>query len=131
MPPSYVLHFHFNIILPSPPGSLKWLPSLRSPHQNPVCTSLYSHTCYMPRPSPSSRLRLQIKIKLKLFISQGNQLHVSAKIYSHDQAYYENNKKTFTAAFLLLVFVISLMMAIYFSRNMHLFSFRNKQLCPD
>jgi hypothetical protein len=25
-----------------------------SPHQNPVCTSPLSHTCYMPRPPHSS-----------------------------------------------------------------------------
>jgi hypothetical protein len=30
-------------------------PSFRSPHQNPVCTSLLPHICYMHRPSHSSR----------------------------------------------------------------------------
>jgi hypothetical protein len=29
----------------------KWSPSLRSPYQNPVFTSRFPHTCYMPRPS--------------------------------------------------------------------------------
>src|SRR5215470_11504769 len=54
-PTSHFLKIHFNIILPSPPGSPKWAPSLRSPHRNPVCTSPLPHTCYMPRPSHSFR----------------------------------------------------------------------------
>jgi hypothetical protein len=38
-------------LFPSTPRSCKWLLSLRSPHQNPVRTSLVSHTCHIPRPS--------------------------------------------------------------------------------
>ena len=50
--PSHFLKFPFSIILPSMPMPLKRSPSLRSPHQNPVCTYPVSHTCHMPLPSP-------------------------------------------------------------------------------
>ena len=37
--PSHFLKIHFNIILPFTSRYFKWFPSLRFPHQNPVCTS--------------------------------------------------------------------------------------------
>jgi hypothetical protein len=38
------------------PGSPKWSPSLMSPYHDPVRTSPFPHTCYMPHPSYSSRI---------------------------------------------------------------------------
>ena len=45
-PTSHYLMIHFNIILPSTPGSPKWSLSVRFPHQNPVYASLLPHTRY-------------------------------------------------------------------------------------
>jgi len=50
---SHFLKIYFKIILPSTPRSSKWPPSIRYPHQNPVCNSPVLHTCHMTRPSPS------------------------------------------------------------------------------
>jgi len=55
IPPSLFLKIHFNIILPSMPGTSKWSLSLSFPHQNPVYAVTIPHTCYIPRPYNSSR----------------------------------------------------------------------------
>ena len=46
--PSHFLKIHFNIILPSKSWSPQWSLSFRFPHQNPVHTSPFLHTCHMP-----------------------------------------------------------------------------------
>jgi len=53
MRPTHFLKIHFGIFLPFRPGSSKWSLSLRFLHQNAVCSSSLSHTCYVPRPSHS------------------------------------------------------------------------------
>jgi hypothetical protein len=45
--PSHFLQIHFYIILLSMPRCYKQTLSLRSPHQNPVCTWHVNHSCYM------------------------------------------------------------------------------------
>ena len=54
-PHIHLLKIHLNIIFPSTPGTSKWPPSLRFPHQNRVYASPLPHTGYMPGPSHSSR----------------------------------------------------------------------------
>jgi len=48
--PSHFLKIHVDIILPSTPSSSNWFLSLKSPHQNPSCTTPVPHTWHMPRP---------------------------------------------------------------------------------
>ena len=55
IPTSHFLKIHLNITLTSTPGTSKWAHFLRFPHQNPVCSSPLSRTCYMPSPSHSSQ----------------------------------------------------------------------------
>ena len=47
--PSHSLRIHFNIILSFTPGTSKWYISPTFPHENPTCTYLLLHTCYMLR----------------------------------------------------------------------------------
>jgi hypothetical protein len=46
-PTSHFPKIHLNIILSSTPGYSKWSLSLRTPHENPACTSALPHTCYI------------------------------------------------------------------------------------
>jgi hypothetical protein len=48
---SYLSRIHFNIILPSLPGSSKWFLSFMFSDYNSVLISHLSHVCHMPRPS--------------------------------------------------------------------------------
>ena len=75
------LHFlkiHLNIVLPSTPRSFKWPHSVRSPHQNPVFTSPFCHTCYMPNPPNFSWFDRRNNIWsiqiIKLFIMESSPL---------------------------------------------------------
>jgi hypothetical protein len=52
--PSELPKININTIPSSTPGSSKWSLSLKFVYLNHVCTSLLSHTCYVPRPSHSS-----------------------------------------------------------------------------
>jgi len=45
---SHLLKIHFNIFLPSKPGSLKWHLSLMFLHLKPEFASLIRHKLYMP-----------------------------------------------------------------------------------
>jgi hypothetical protein len=47
-PTSHFLKVHSNIIYPFMPGSPQRSISFMFPHQNPVHTSPFPHTCYMP-----------------------------------------------------------------------------------
>jgi hypothetical protein len=47
--PYHFLNIHFNIFLHSTRCFTKLYLSLMFPHQNPLCTSSLTHTCYVPR----------------------------------------------------------------------------------
>jgi len=71
-PTSYFLKIHFNIILPSTPGSPKWPLSLRFPHQNPECAFAIPHTRYMPRRSHSSRFCHPLLLPATIAVGSSN-----------------------------------------------------------
>ena len=52
IPTSHLLEIHPNIIHPSTPRSPQWSLYLRFPHQDPIHTTLLTHTRHMPSPSP-------------------------------------------------------------------------------
>jgi hypothetical protein len=53
MRPTHFLTIHFGTVLSFRPASSKLFLFLRFLHQNTVCSSSLSHTCYVPRPSHS------------------------------------------------------------------------------
>ena len=55
IPTSHLLEIHPNIIHSSTSRSPHWSLSLRFPHQDPIHSSLLTHTRHMPSPSHSSR----------------------------------------------------------------------------
>ena len=74
--PLQILKIHCNITLLPKPRSSKWPPSIRSLHENPVCTSPVSHMFHMPRPPHHSRfdqpnnIRLQIRRHRTKWVAQ-------------------------------------------------------------
>jgi hypothetical protein len=88
-PTSHFLKIHFNIILPSTPGSPQWCLSFRFPHRNPVHASPLPHKRYVSRPSHSSRfhdphngewaVRHAVHYKYKIF---NIQVSVKITVYS-------------------------------------------------
>jgi hypothetical protein len=49
----YFLQIRFNIVPPATPSFCKWSLSIKSHHQNPLCTSSVSLTCHMTHPCHS------------------------------------------------------------------------------
>jgi hypothetical protein len=59
-PRSHCLKIYFTIILPCMPGSPKWSPPLRSPHQNQVCAPLPSPIVLHVAPPPADLILLYL-----------------------------------------------------------------------
>ena len=56
--PSYVLHIHFHIVLPSTPRCYKWPFPLRHPHQIPLNISPGTHTSHISLPGSKKIFRV-------------------------------------------------------------------------
>ena len=57
---SHFFKTNLSMLLPSTPRSSTWSLSLRSPYQNPVCSSPLPNTCHMQRPSHFSLFHYRI-----------------------------------------------------------------------
>jgi hypothetical protein len=55
LPHPFFLKIPFNTVVTSKLRSSKWSVFLRSPHQDPLCNCLVSHTCHIPSPAHLSR----------------------------------------------------------------------------
>jgi hypothetical protein len=67
-PTTHFLKTYFKIILPSTCRFSKSPPSVKLPHQNPVCTTPFPHPCYLPQSSHSSSFDHQKNIWWKVHI---------------------------------------------------------------
>ena len=83
--PSHSFKIHFNITLPSTPGSSRWSLSLKSPppYQNAVCTSPIFHTYHMPHPIHSSLFDRPISTHTHTHIHTCIYIYIHTHMYIH------------------------------------------------